>query len=95
LSGRVTQHLKDAFRLGVQKALGVVSTHYVLDLELVAMGYVVVPGVEGDAAVAAMDQADAAVEGAACSLSVLLEGDLLPDAEDDAVEGPRYREGDL
>ena len=95
LGDRLTERLKGALRLGIQKALGVVSTHYVLDLKLVAMGYVIAPGVEGDAAVAAMDQADAVVEGAACSLSVLLEGDLLPDAEDDAVEGPRYREGDL
>ena len=45
----MTERLKDAFRLGVQKALGVVLMHYVLDLELVAMGYVIAPGVEGNA----------------------------------------------
>ena len=72
-----------------------VSTHYVMDLEQVATGYVVAPGIEGDAAVAAMEQADAAVEGAASALSVLLEGDLLPDAEDDDVEGPHEGGGDL
>ena len=76
-------------------ALGVVSMHYVMDLEQVATGYVVVPGIEGDAAVAATEQADAAVEGAASALSVLLEGDLLPDAEDDAAEGARDGEEDL
>ena len=46
-----------------------------MDLEQVATGYVVAPGIEGDAAVAAMEQADAAVEGATSALSVLLEGD--------------------
>ena len=55
LSGRVTERLKDAFRLGVQKTLGVASTHYVMDLERVATGYVVAPGVEGDDAVVAME----------------------------------------
>ena len=58
-------------------------------------GYVVAPGVEGDDAVAAMEQADAAVEGAASALSVLQEGDLLPDTEDEATEGARDGEGGL
>ena len=38
-----------------------------------------------------MEQADAAVEGATSALSVLLEGDLLPDAEDNAP-GVRMKE---
>ena len=33
---QVAERLKSAFRLGVQRALGVVSTHYVMDLEWVA-----------------------------------------------------------
>ena len=66
-----------------------------MDIEQVATGYVVTPGVDGDAAVAAMEQADTAVEGAASALFVLLEGDLLPDAEDDAAEGARNGEEDL
>ena len=72
-----------------------VSTHYVMDLEQVATGYVVAPGVEGDAAGAAMEQADATFEGAASALAVLLGGDLLPVAEDDSAEGPRDGDGDL
>ena len=95
LGGQVAERLKSAFRLGVQRALGVVSMHYVMDLEPMVTGYVVAPGVEGDDAVAAMEQADATVEGTASTLSVLLEGDLLPDAEDDAAQGPRNGEGDL
>ena len=95
LGGQVAERLKSAFHLGVQRTLGVMSTHYVMDIEQVATGYVVMPGVDGDAAVAAMEQADTAVEGAASALSVLLEGDLLPDAEDDAAEGARDGEEDL
>ena len=87
--------LKSDLHLGIQKALGVVSTHYIIDLEEVATGYVVAPGADEDAAVAAREHADAAVEGAASFLSVLFEGDLLPNAEDDAVEGPRDGGGDL
>ena len=95
LSGRVTERLKDDFRHGVQKTLGAASTHYVMDLERVATGYVAAPGIEGDDAVAAMEQADAAVEGPASTLSELLEGDLLPDVEDDAAEGPHEGGDDL
>jgi hypothetical protein len=95
LSGRVIERLKGALRLGVQKTLSVVLTQYVLDLEQVASGYVVVPGVDGDAAVAAMEQADADVEGATAALSVLFEGELLPDAEDNVAEVPREGEDDL
>ena len=71
------------------------STHYDMNLEQVATGYVVAPGVEGDDAVAAMEQVDAAVEGPASTLSVLLEYDLLPDDEDAAAEGPHEGGGDL
>ena len=58
LGGRVTEHLKGALRLGVQKALGVVSTHYLIDLEQLATGYVIPDG-NDDAKFDAMDQADA------------------------------------
>ena len=95
LGGQVAKRLKCAFRIGVQRTLGVVSTHYVMDLERVVTGYVITPGIEGDDAVAAMEQADAAVEGAASALSVLLEGNLIPDTEDDIAEGSNDREGNL
>ena len=95
LGSQVAEHLKSAFRLGVQRTLGVVSTHYVMDLERVVTGYVVTPGVEGDDAVTAMEQADAAIEGVASALSEQLEGDLLPNAEDNAAEGPHGGEGNL
>ena len=83
-----------ALRLGVQKALGVVSTHYIINFEQLAMSYVVPDG-DDDAKVDAMEQADAAAEGAASALAKLLEGDLLPDADDEEDEGPCDEEGDL
>ena len=85
----MTERLKGALRLGVQKALGVVSMHYTIDLEQVATGYVVAPSADKDVAVAAMEQADATAEGAASTFFGLFEGDLLLDAEDDAAEGLR------
>ena len=94
LGGWVTERLKGALCLGVQKALGVVSTHYIINLEQVATGYVV-PDDNEDTAVAAMEQADAAAEGAASVLAKVFEGDLLPDVEGDEDEGPRDGEGDL
>jgi hypothetical protein len=95
LGSQVAERLKGALRLGIQKALGVVLTHYIMDLEQVATGYVVAPSIEGDATVAAMEQADATVEGATAALSVLFEGELLLDTEDDDVDGPRDGEVNL
>ena len=54
-----------------------------------ATGYFVVLGMEGDDAEAAMEQADAAVEGYAAVLSRKIGDDLLPDVEDNAAEGPQ------
>ena len=66
LGGRVAERLKGTLRLGIQKALGVVSTHYLVDLEQLAMGYVI-PGGDDDA----KDQADAGAEGAVSALARL------------------------
>ena len=75
LGDRVSERLKGALPLGVQKALGVVSTHYI------------VPDSDDDAKVEAMEQADAGAEGAATTLVGLFEGDLFPDAADDEEGG--------
>jgi len=93
--GRVAERIKSAFHLDVQRTLGVASTHYDKDLALVSSGYVVAPGVDGDAAAAAMDEADAVVEGFAAALSKKLEDDVLPLAKVDAAEDPQGGEGNL
>ena len=94
LGGRLTERLKGALRLGVQKALVVVSTHYIVNFEQLAIGYIVLDGDE-DTVVSAMEQADAAAEGAASALAKLFEGDLFPGTDDDEDEGARGGEDDL
>ena len=41
LGDRVAERLKGTLRLGIQKALSVVSMHYVVDFEHLAMGYII------------------------------------------------------
>ena len=69
-----------------------VSTHYLVDLEQLATGYVVPDG-DDDATIDAMDQADAGAEGAASTLARLFEGNLFPGAEDNEDEDERNEEG--
>ena len=85
LGDRVAERLRGALRLGVQKALGMVSTQYVVDFEQLATGYIVHDG-DDDAKVDAMEQADAGAEGAASTLAGLFKGDLFPDAAVDEEE---------
>ena len=89
LGGRVAERIRSAFRLGVQRTLAMTSTHYDMNLEWVSMGYVIAPGIEGDAAMAAMEEA------AAAALSKKLEDDLLPEAEDNAAEDPQGGVGNM
>ena len=78
LGGRVAEHIKRTFRLGVQWALAVASMHYDMDLERVSSGHVVTSGIGVYAASAAMDDADAAVEEFATVLARKLEDDIPP-----------------
>jgi hypothetical protein len=48
--------MRRTLHLGVQKALGVVASHYQVDLEAVSTGYVVPVGVDDEVA---MNRADA------------------------------------
>ena len=54
LGGRVTEQVKGALRLGVQKALGVVSMHYIINFEHLATGYII-PDDDDDAKIEAME----------------------------------------
>jgi hypothetical protein len=91
LGDRVAERLRGALCLGVQKALGVVSTPYVVDFEQLVTGYIVPDG-DDDAKVDAMEQADAGAEGAASTLAGLFEGDLFPDNADGEEESRRDEE---
>jgi hypothetical protein len=66
-----------ALHRGVQKALGVVASHYQVDLEAVSTGYVVPVGVDDELA---MNHADALAAPAAGILTEDFTDFLFPDA---------------
>jgi hypothetical protein len=66
-----------ALHLGVQKALGVVRSHYEINFEAVAEGYIVPEGVEDEVA---MERVDALAADAAEALAEAFEEFLFPDA---------------
>jgi hypothetical protein len=82
LGGHVTERMRRALQLGVQKALGVVRSHYEVDFEALAEGYVVPEGVEDEVA---MERVDALAADAAGSLAEAFEEFLFPDAADAAA----------
>jgi hypothetical protein len=79
LSGHVSRRMRRALHLGVQKALGVVRSHYEVNLEAVASGYAVSEGVEDEAA---MEQTDALAADAVEALTEAFSEFLFPDAAD-------------
>jgi hypothetical protein len=79
LGGHVSGHMRRALRLGVQKALGVVRSHYEINFEAVAEGYIVPEGVEDEAA---MERVDALAADAAEALAEDFEEFLFPYATD-------------
>jgi hypothetical protein len=84
LGGHVARRMRRALHLGVQKALGVVASHYQVDFEAVSMGYVVSVGVDDEVA---MNSADALAAPAADMLTEDFTEFLFPDAP--AVGGPQ------
>ena len=78
LGGRIAEHAKSTFCLGVLRALAVASTPYIMDLQRVSSGYVVPNDASPDTASAIMDDADATVEGFATVLAAKLEADIPP-----------------
>jgi hypothetical protein len=71
--------MRRALHLGVQKALGVVRSHYEINFEAVAEGYIVPEGVEDEVA---MERVDALAADAAEALAEVFEEFLFPDAVD-------------
>jgi hypothetical protein len=71
--------MRRALHLGVQKALGVVVSHYQVNFEAMASGYVVPEGVEDEVA---MERVDALAAAAAETLTKDFEDFLFPDAPD-------------
>ncbi|XP_039778502.1 uncharacterized protein LOC120645836 [Panicum virgatum] len=81
----IAEHAKRTFHLGVLRALAVASTHYIMDLQRVSLGYVIPTDADTDAASSIMDDATAAAEEFATVLARKLEADIPPIAEFDAI----------
>jgi hypothetical protein len=73
-----------ALHLGVQKALGMVASHYQVDFDAVSTGYVILDGVDDETA---MNRADALAAPAADVLAEDFMDFLFPDAP--AAGGPQ------
>jgi hypothetical protein len=71
--------MRRALRLGVQKALGVVRSHYEINFEAVAEGYIVPKGVEDEVA---LERVDVLAADATEALAEAFEEFLFPDAAD-------------
>jgi hypothetical protein len=71
--------MRHALHLGIQKAPSVVRSHYEVNFEAVASSYVVLEGVEDEAA---MEQADALAADAAEALTESFTEFLFPDVAD-------------
>jgi hypothetical protein len=69
--------MDQALHLGVKKALGMVTSHYQVDFEVVSSGYVVPVGVEDEVA---MNRANALASTAADMLAEDFADFLFPDA---------------
>jgi len=95
LGGRIAEHAKSTFRLGVLRALIVASTHYIMDLQRVSSGYVVPIDADADTASAIMDDANAAAEEFATVLAGKLEADIPTIAEFDDVADPQRGDDNL
>jgi hypothetical protein len=90
LGSLVTERLRGALRLGVQKTLGLTSSHYKLNVKLQLDGYVVPEDVMGEEAEReAVKKIDASMADNAAALADRFEVDLFPDAaEGEAARAP-------
>jgi hypothetical protein len=86
LGGHVARCMRRALHRGVQKALGVVASHYQVDFEAVSMGYIVPDGVDDETV---MNRTDALAAPAADMLAEDFTDFLFPNAP--AAGGPQAR----
>jgi hypothetical protein len=72
--------MRGALRLGIQKTLGVVQSHYRVNLAALAMGYIIANGLDDDAAEAEANRLDMLATPAADLLADDFAEILFPDA---------------
>jgi hypothetical protein len=80
LGGHVAARLRGALRLGIQKTLGMVQSHYVVNLASLATGYIVADDLDEDEAQVVVDRLDTLAAHAATDLADAFEEDLFPNA---------------
>jgi hypothetical protein len=80
LGGHVSRRMWGALRLGIQKTLGVVQSHYQVNLTAIATGYIITDGLVDDAAEAEVNRLDALAAPAADILANHFMEILFPDA---------------
>jgi hypothetical protein len=95
LSGQVTRRVRRALHLGVQKALGVVESHYRVNLGGISTGYVIPEGLDDEGAEVEMNRVDALSAPAANVLAKDFMEILFPDAPLAGPLKPKERFGQL
>jgi hypothetical protein len=70
--------MRSALRLGIQKTLGVVQSHYIVNLAALDTGYIVADDLDDDEAQAVADRLDALAAPAAAVLADDFEEVLFP-----------------
>jgi hypothetical protein len=80
LGGHVTRRMQCVHRLGVQKTLGVVVSHYRVNLGALPTGYIIPEGLDDDGAEVEMNRVDALPAPVADVLADDIMEILLPDA---------------
>jgi hypothetical protein len=69
LGGHVTERMRGVLHLGIQKTLGVVQSHYLVNLAALAICYIVAEDLDDDGAHAVVDRLDALAAPAAAALA--------------------------
>ena len=88
LEGRIAVYSAEAFRLGVWRALGVATSHYDINFEVVARGYGVPPGSTDEERAQIAAESDALARDAANALAQEFGGDVPPFVEFGAAGAP-------
>ena len=88
LEGRIAEYSANAFRLGMWRALGVATSHYNVNFDMVSRGYAVPAGSTEEEQAQIAAEADAKAEDAAFELAQKFGGDVPPFVEFGAPDAP-------
>jgi hypothetical protein len=80
LGGHIVECMRGTLRLGIQKTLGVVQSHYLINLAALATGYIMVDDLDDDKAQAVVDRQGSLVAPVVAALADDFEEVLFPNA---------------